>query len=172
MTWLMIISTVAGQKKVLHLITQDQVYNGREIQINNKKYINFGSCSYLGLELDPRLKASAKQYIDKYGVQFSSSRTYLRCTAYHEWEELLVQIFEVPIVTFTSVSLGHHAVIPVVVESGDAILLDQQVHASVQDAAKKMMLSGVHVEPIRHNRLDILEERLRCCTINSVAFGL
>ncbi len=148
-------------KKVLHLVTQDEAYNGREIRINNKNYINFGSCSYLGLELDPRLKAAAKNYIDRYGVQFSSSRTYLRCTAYQEWEELLQQIFGVSIVTFTSVSLGHHAVIPVVVESGDAIILDQQVHASVQDAAKKMMISGVHVEPIRHNRLDILEERLK-----------
>lgn len=148
-------------RKVLHLTTQDKFYNGREIQIDNRKFINFGSCSYLGLELDPRLKASAKTYIDRYGVQFSSSRTYLRCTAYQEWEELLRQLFEAPILTFTSVSLGHHAVIPVVVEPGDAIILDQQVHASVQDPARKMMLNGVHVEPIRHNRLDILEERIK-----------
>ena len=148
-------------KKVLHLITQDKSYNGREIQIDNRKFINFGSCSYLGLELDPRLKTSAKAYIDKYGVQFSSSRTYLRCTAYYEWEELLTQLFEAPVVTFTSVSLGHHAVIPVIVEPGDAIILDQQVHASVQDPARKMMLNGVHVEPVRHNRLDILEERIK-----------
>ena len=148
-------------KKVLHLITQDKFYTGREIRIDNRKFINFGSCSYLGLELDPRLKNAAKAYIDKYGVQFSSSRTYLRCTAYHEWEELLTALFETPVVTFTSVSLGHHAVIPVVVEPGDAIILDQQVHASVQDPARKMMLNGVHVEAIRHNRLDVLEERIK-----------
>ena len=148
-------------KKVLHLITQDKAYNGREILIDNRKFINFGNCSYLGLELDPRLKTAAKACIDKYGVQFSSSRTYLQCTAYHEWEALLSQLFEAPVVTFTSVSLGHHAVIPVVVEPGDAIILDQQVHASVQDPARKMMLNGVHVEAVRHNRLELLEERIK-----------
>jgi len=151
-----------GRKKnVLHLMTQDEAYNGREIIANGNRYINFGSCSYLGLELDKRLIESAKSYMDKYGVQLSSSRTYLVAPPYAEFEDLLQQIFGHPVVTFTSTSLGHHAVIPVVVEPGDAIILDQQVHASVQDPARKMMLNGVHVEPVRHNRLDTLEERIK-----------
>src|SRR5206468_2324040 len=36
-----------------------------------------GSCSYLGLELDQRLKNAGKDAIDKYGMQFSSSRAYV-----------------------------------------------------------------------------------------------
>ncbi len=153
--------SLGRNKNVLHLTTQDTEYNGRHVTIQGQQFVHFGNCSYLGLELDNRLKESAKNYIDKYGVQFSSSRGYLSSTPYLEYEELLQNIFKAPVVTYTSTSLGHHAVIPVIVEPGDAIIMDQQVHASVQDPCRKVMLNGVHVEPIRHNRIDLLEDRIK-----------
>lgn len=154
------IMTICQQQGITHLFTEDEQYNGRTIQIKGNNLINFASCSYLGLDVDERLKEAAIQAIRKYGVQFSSSRSYVACTLYTEWESLLRSMFNASVVLSTSVSLGHHAVIPVVVEGGDAIIMDQQVHASVQDAVLKMRSKGVAVSVIRHNRLDELEAKI------------
>jgi 7-keto-8-aminopelargonate synthetase-like enzyme len=154
------IMTACQQKGITHLFTEDELYNGRTITIKGNELINFGSCSYLGLDVDERLKEAAIQAIRQYGVQFSSSRSYVACTLYTEWEKLLRSMFNAPLVLTTSVSLGHHAVIPVVVGGDDAIVMDQQVHASVQDAVLKMQSKGVGVSIIRHNRLDELEARI------------
>jgi 7-keto-8-aminopelargonate synthetase-like enzyme/predicted N-acyltransferase len=154
------IATICKEKGIAHLFTEDEIYNGRTITIKGDELINFGSCSYLGLDVDERLKESAIQAIRQYGVQFSSSRSYVACTLYTEWEKLLRSMFNAPLVLTTSVSLGHHAVIPVVVESGDAIIMDQQVHASVQDAVSKMQSKGVTISVVRHNRIDELEIKI------------
>ncbi len=154
------IATICKQQGIAHLYTEDDVYNGRTITINGNQLINFGSCSYLGLDVDERLKEAAIQAIRQYGVQFSSSRSYVACTLYKEWEKLLHTMFNAPLILTTSVSLGHHAVIPVVVEGGNAIIMDQQVHASVQDAVLKMQSKGVAVSVIRHNRMEELERRI------------
>lgn len=147
-------------RKILHLRTEDYAYNGRTVHVHNQELINFGSCSYLGLEMDDRLKNAAIDSIRRYGVQFSSSRSYISNGLYTEWEELLSQMFNAHVVLSTSVSLGHHSVIPVVVEPGDLIIQDQQVHASVQDAIGKMKCQGVDVQIVRHNNMDELEKKI------------
>lgn len=154
------LAIICRQKGITHLYTEDEQYNGRTIRINGQDLINFGSCSYLGLDMDERLKEGAIQAIKQYGVQFSSSRSYIACTLYKEWEMLLTSMFNAPVILSTSVSLGHHAVIPVIVDNDNAIIMDQQVHASVQDAVLKMQSKGVAVSVIRHNRLDELEARI------------
>jgi 7-keto-8-aminopelargonate synthetase-like enzyme len=147
-------------RNVLQLRTEDYTYNGRTVNVQGQELINFGSCSYLGLEMDERLKKGAIDAIQRYGVQFSSSRSYLSNTLYTEWEALLEEMFNAHVVTSTSVSLGHHSVIPVVVEPGDLIIQDQQVHASVQDAVVKMKSQGVDVQIVRHNKIDELENKI------------
>ena len=148
------------ERGVLHRYTEDESYDGRTIIVGGKELINFGSCSYLGLDVDSRIKEAAKDAIDRYGVQFATSRTYLSTTLYTEWEELMRQIFGANIILTSSTSLGHHAVLPIVVEEGDAIILDQQVHASIQDAAQKMQTKGVFVTVVRHNNMEELEAKI------------
>lgn len=155
------IISLGRERGVLLQYTDDDFYNGREITIDGKKMLNFGSCSYLGLDTDMRIKDAAIEAIRKYGVQFSSSRTYLACTLYKEWEELVSKMFGAAVVLSTSVSLGHHAVIPVVMEEGDAIILDQQAHASMQEAAQRMQLKGCTVTLVRHSKLDELETKIQ-----------
>ena len=155
------IITLGKERGVLMQYTEDESYDGRMITIEGKKLINFGSCSYLALDTDERIKEAAITAIKKYGVQFSSSRTYLACTLYTEWEKLVSEMFNAPIVLSTSVSLGHHAVIPIVMEEGDAIILDQQAHASMQEAAQRMQLKGCTVTILRHSKLDELEKKIQ-----------
>jgi 7-keto-8-aminopelargonate synthetase-like enzyme len=150
----------SGYKRGLtQQVTEDEFYDGRSITINGSKLINFGSCSYLGLEVDQRLKDAAIDAIQRFGIQYSSSRTYVSPTLNAELTGLVSQMFEAPVALTTSTSLAHHAVMPVIVDSKDAIILDQQVHASVQDAAIKLQAMGTKVIVIRHNDLDELKKK-------------
>ncbi|MCE3259530.1 MAG: aminotransferase class, partial [Bacteroidetes bacterium] len=167
-----------GRKKgILQLYTEDKSYNGRIITIEGKELLNFGSCSYLGLELDARLKLAAIYAINRYGIQYSSSRSYVSTTLYKELEDLIKQIFNAFPVLSPTTTLGHQAVIPTILEEGDVIFLDQQVHASVQYAALNMQLKGIDVSVIRHNSMEDLEKAIekvhaRCKRVWYMADGI
>ncbi len=147
-------------KGLTHHEAEEKTYNGKNIRLNEKSLINFGSCSYMGLETDHRLKKAAINAIEKFGISYSSSRAYLSSPLYSELECLLESLFDAPVVLFASVSIGHQGVIPIITEQGDTILLDQQVHTSVQDAARKVQCSGVGLQVVRHNDLDTLEQKI------------
>src|SRR4051812_3701305 len=135
----------------------DESFDGRTVTLEGSSRINFGSCSYLGLELDPRLKQATIDAVLRYGTQFSSSRGYLSSPQYDELETLLGELFGGHVLVTPTTSLGHLSVLPVLVESGDAVLLDHQVHASVQMAANQLRVKGTPVDLVRHNNLERLE---------------
>ncbi len=147
-------------KGILHLYTSQDAFKGTRIMLKGRELVNFGSCSYLGLEFDDRLKEGAKKAIDNFGTQFSESRAYVSIGLYKELQLLLEQVFEAPCVIAPTTTLGHIANIPVMVESTHAVIMDQQVHNSVQTAVEIVKARGVHVELVRHNRMDLLEERI------------
>lgn len=148
------------QKGILHLYTANKAISGTSIILNERPVVNFGSCSYLGLEFDPRLKAGAKEAIDKFGTQFSESRAYVSLGSYGELQHLLEEIFNAACVITPTTTLGHIANIPVLIGDEDAVILDQQVHNSVQTAVQIVKARGVHTEIVRHNRMDLLETRI------------
>lgn len=145
---------------ILHLDVADQILHGNMLHINGRELVNFSSCSYLGLEFDQRLKDGAIKAIEGYGTQFSASRAYLSSVHYSELEEKFNRIFDAHCVVAPTTTLGHIATIPVVVSDNDAVILDHQVHSSVQTAASLLKPKGIHVELVRHNRLDLLEEKI------------
>lgn len=155
------IATIGKTRGLLHQYTEDYNYDGRSITINGEELINFGSCSYLGLETDRRVKDGAIDAIERYGSQLACSRAFLSNTLYSEFEELIRRIFDCPILIAPTTSVGHQAVMPTVIEDNDAIILDQQAHWSMQDVASKMQLRGITVIKVRHSRLDELEAKIR-----------
>jgi 7-keto-8-aminopelargonate synthetase-like enzyme len=151
-----------GKKKgVLHLYTEDESFTGREIQIKGKKLFHFGTTGYLGLEQDTRLKAAAIEAIVKYGTQFPLSKTYLSMGYYKELEDCLVKMYDHPILVTKNSTLGHIGVIPSIVRDEDAVLLDHQVHSSVQNACQLLKPRGISVEMIRHSDIKMLEEKIK-----------
>jgi len=153
--------TIGRSKGIVHQFTEDEAFDGRSITLNGKRMINFGSCSYLGLETDERLKEAAIDAVRRYGSQFSSSRTYTSFTLYRELEELLNRMFGANVILSTSSTLGHRSVIPILIDDNDAVIFDHQAHISMQDAGKDLSLRGVSVNLLRHNRLDELETKLQ-----------
>jgi len=151
--------TSAIDAGVAHHAAEDWRLDGRTIQVEGNKVVNFSSCSYLGLELDTRLIAGAAEAAGRYGTQFSSSRVYLSAPAYRELEETLGRLFGGEAIVAPSTTLGHLSALPVLVGPRDAVLLDHHVHNSVQMATGWLRHAGSHVELIRHHDLERLEER-------------
>ncbi|MEO9869573.1 aminotransferase class I/II-fold pyridoxal phosphate-dependent enzyme [Ekhidna sp.] len=149
--------SISKEKRSLHLHAEDETLDGRHLTINGKKALHFGTCGYLGLEQHPKLKQGAIDAIEKYGVQFPMSRTYISNPLYKKLEEKIHEMYNAPVVISKNCTLAHLATIPIVVRENDLIILDHLVHTSVQEAAKKMLSQGVKIEMIRHNNLEMLE---------------
>ena len=141
-----------------YFVTCDGV-DGKYIEIDDKKTINFASCSYLGLELDTRVKRGAIEAIEKYGTQFSCSRTFLSIALYQELEHLYAKIFgSENIIIAPTTTLAHAAAIPVVVDNHDVVFVDRKVHNSVQMAIDLLNKRNIKVVPVNHNDMTKLEQ--------------
>ncbi len=143
-----------------HSESEDERADGRHVQIRGRKLLNFTSCSYLGLELDSRLIEASIEATRRYGIQMSSSRAYLSSPLYTEFEKLVEEIFQASVVVAPTTTLGHLSALPVLVSEEDAIVMDHQVHNSVQMACKYVQVAGTHVELVPHNDMERLEERV------------
>ncbi len=152
----------AKKREVLLLESNDIKWQGSHIHINNKDLSNFGTCGYMGLETHPKVIEKTIEYTKNYGTQFSVSRTYLTSRKNKYLEELLSQIFNnKPVIAFTSTTLTHIGILPIVVGQNDAIILDQQSHISIQNAAQLMAPRGLPIEIIRHSNMEMLEYKLK-----------
>ncbi len=153
--------TDAKQEGIMHLYADGEDFSGRTIGIDNRKLFHFGTTGYLGLEQDSRLKAAAIDAITKYGTQFPLSKSYISNPLYRALEEKLTQMYQNPIIITKNSTLGHMGVIPNAVSDQDAIILDHQVHWSVQSAAKVLKNRSVPIDMIRHNDLNMLEDKIK-----------
>lgn len=154
--------TTAKEKGIMHLNSKEPYFDGTFFDINDKRYINFGTCGYLGLEKHPALIEGAKNLLEKYGTQLSMSRAYVRPPYIQELEELISQIFQGnKAIVYTSTSTTHLSVIGTVIKPDDLIVLDQQVHYSVQYPCKFAKLQGTEVKMIRHSQYEQLEDILK-----------
>lgn len=151
----------AENRGVARLVIENTHASGNKVIINEKEIISFGSYGYLALETDNRLKLAAIDGIEKFGLQYPSSRVYTSLAVYGELESLFEQIFGFPVVLTTSLSLGHAGVMPVLIDNSNILLLDQHVHASVQDAAQRLKAKGVQLKIVRHNDLVALEKLIQ-----------
>lgn len=148
-------------QKLVQLSVEDDVFNGRSVEIRGQKLLNFGNGSYLGLHADERLKVGAMEAIGRYGVQFPSSRAYLSIPLYEELEALLEQVFGHKTIVAPSTTLAHLAVIPLFMTSDDIIIVDHKAHASLQTVIQTAKASGARVEMIHHNDMDELESKIK-----------
>lgn len=149
------------KRKLVHNYTSTELDAlPSEVAIDGDTYVNFGSCSYLGLEHDPDIKRGVITAVERYGTQFSSSRTYLSIGLYSELEGQMRRIYNRPAIVTASTTLGHLATIPVVVGPNDAVVLDLQVHSSVQMTVKLLKEKKIPVYVVKHNCMESLEKKI------------
>jgi 7-keto-8-aminopelargonate synthetase-like enzyme/predicted N-acyltransferase len=156
------IITNAKEKGIVHLYSEDELLTGQTLTINGHQLKHFGTCGYLGLEQDMRLKQAVADAVMSYGTQFPMSKTYVSSSLYTRLESLMSRMYEnKPVVLTKNSTIGHITVIPSIIREDDLVILDQQVHASVQSAVQLLKAKGVSVEIVRHSRMDLLEEKVK-----------
>ena len=153
--------TEAKAEGIVHLRAEDKQLTGRWLTVGGKACCHFGNTGYLGLAQNNRIKLGAMQALLRYGTQFPLSKTYISHPLYEELEEKLQLLFKNPVIITKNSTLGHLAVIPTVVRDEDAVILDHQVHWSVQNAAQLLKVRGIPVQLVRHNNLEMLESLIQ-----------
>lgn len=133
---------------------------GREIDLDGQKCLNFCSNDYLGLAADPRLARAAAAAMGRRGFGAGASR--LVCGNFDEHEALENDLAKVKqtaaALVFSSGYAANTGIIPALVGRDDAVYADRLNHASIIDGT---ILSRAALRRYPHNDVGALEDMLR-----------
>lgn len=125
--------------------------DGATIRIEGRDVVNFGSCSYLGLAVDERLKKGAIEAIERFGPLYSSSQVYSAIDLYGELEDALKRITDAAgVVLPPTTTLGHLSCLPTLLGEEDAVILDSHSHASLQLTVQVLASRGIPIRAVSH----------------------
>jgi glycine C-acetyltransferase len=123
----------------------------REMTVNGRDVINFGSDSFLGLDQDKRLQQALHDGITRWGSHNGASRAFASVEANERAEQKLAQWLGTDdVLIYPSVSLANLGALPGLVGKGDLLAIDEHAHNSMQDGAKIAQASGVNVVTFSH----------------------
>ncbi len=155
------VAEVTTKLGIVHCKADDKELDGRHVTVGGSKKLYFGSCGYLGIEKHPKIIEAAVDALHTHGAQFASSRAYISSSYYEEVEYLFHKMYGRPGLVLQSLTLGHITQLPLLVGDNDVVIMDIQSHDSIQSATSMLKLRNIKVEVVRHNRMDILEDRIK-----------
>ena len=132
---------------------------GPEMEIEGAGKVMLGSNNYLGLTGDPRVKAAARDALERYGTGLTGSRFMNGTTPLHvELERELAEWMQADdVLVFTTGHQANVGCLGTILEPGDTVICDSADHASILDGVR---LSGAKLRPFRHNQMEKLERML------------
>ena len=135
----------------------DSVGPGREVVVGGLRVVNFGSDSFLGLDRHPRVREAIRRGLDTWGTHNGASRAFASVRANLVAEEALARWMGVEsTLIYPSVMLANLSAIPGLVGRRDVVVLDEQAHHSMQEAAKIAASNGSRVATFAHSDPDDL----------------
>ncbi len=145
---------------IMRVDLEDERFDDATITLGGRQVLDFGSCSYLGLNRDPRLVGAAVDGVHRFGVSHSSSTAYTSVPLYRELREGLEAMFDAPVAVAASTTLGHLSALPVLIGPEDVAIVDAQAHASVHLALQVVRASGTEIVTVPHNDMDALTREI------------
>jgi 7-keto-8-aminopelargonate synthetase-like enzyme len=125
---------------------------GREILVQGRWVINFGSDSFLGLDRDPRVIQAIRRGVERWGSHNGSSRAFASVRSNIEAEEKLAAwLGAETTLIYPSVTLANQGAIPGLVGRKDVIVMDELAHNSIQEGARLAQAGGTRVSFFSHN---------------------
>lgn len=124
-----------------------------------KEVVMLGSNNYLGLTIDPRVKAAAADALERYGTSATGSRFMNGTLELHkELERRLAKFvgMEAALV-FSTGYQTNVGTITAILGKGDYAIMDKEAHASTVDG---VMMSRGEMKRFRHNDMEDLERVL------------
>src|SRR6201996_5819647 len=130
------------------------------VEMEGKPRVMLGSNNYLGLTGDERVRQGALDAIHRYGTGITGSRFLNGTLDLHLQleSELAEWLGTDDALVFTTGHQANVGALGTILSPGDTVIADSGDHASILDGCQ---LSGAKVRGFRHNRLDLLEKRLR-----------
>jgi 8-amino-7-oxononanoate synthase len=130
------------------------------VEMEGQRRIMLGSNNYLGLTGDERVKQGAREALDRYGTGLTGSRFLNGTIDLHvELERELADWFGTEdALVFTTGHQANLGALGTILGPEDTVIADSGDHASILDGC---LLSQAKLRPFRHNRLDLLEKRLK-----------
>lgn len=138
----------------IHLkdLTVDEIGPGRAIKAGGRRLINFGSDSFLGLDRDPRVIAAIRSGLERWGSHNGASRAFSSVASNVEAERRLAAWLGVEsVLIYPSATLANMGAIPALAGRGDAVVMDEQAHNSIQEGAKLAKAGGAKLATFAHN---------------------
>src|ERR1700761_4995515 len=130
------------------------------VEMEGAQRIMLGSNNYLGLTGDERVRQGALDALTKYGTGLTGSRFLNGTIDLHlQLEaELADWLGTEAALVFTTGHQANLGALGTILAPGDTVIADSGDHASILDGC---LLSGAKMRPVRHNRIDLLEKRLK-----------
>jgi 7-keto-8-aminopelargonate synthetase-like enzyme len=146
-----------------------QARDGKRVLLPDGRWVvEFVNCSYLGLDLHPRVIEASKSVPDDWGMNFCCARSRFSIEPQRLLEEELSTLYRGRVITFPSTSAAHISIMPllasgVLTTDGGThrmcIIFDQFAHSSMQ-YLKPVLATEARVETVPHNSLSDLRERV------------
>lgn len=135
---------------------------------DGRAVVEFVNCSYLGLDLHPRVIAASKAVEDTWGMNFCCARSRFSIEPQRLLEEELSALWRGRAITFPSTTTAHISLMPllasgVLFEEGathrTCLIFDQFAHSSMA-YLKPVLAAEATVETVPHNSLDDLRRQV------------
>ena len=149
----------ARQNDLLPYFRQVESEAGPVVRMEGSERLMLGSNNYLGLTGDPRVKAAARDALERYGTALTGSRLLNGTIPIHDEleEEIAAWMGTEAALVFTTGYQANVGCLSAILGASDTVIADSGDHASILDGCK---MSGARLRPFRHQRLDKLERML------------
>jgi 8-amino-7-oxononanoate synthase len=131
------------------------------VRIGDRWLVDFASCNYLGLDLDPRVMESIAAPVRRFGTHPSWARLAASPILYEELEHKLATLCgaedALVLPTITLIAIG---LIPAIAGKGSVIFADKVVHKVNHDGCRLARDMGATLLSFRHDDPDDLDRRL------------
>src|SRR5688500_5856872 len=149
----------ARREDLIPYFRQVESEAGPVVMMEGRERLMLGSNNYLGLTGHPRVKAAARDALERYGTGLIGSRPMNGTTPLHREleEEIAAWMRTEDALVFTTGYQANLGCLSAILGASDTVIADSGDHASILDGCK---LSGARLRPFRHQRLDKLERML------------
>ena len=135
--------------------------DGRRIRVDGHWLVDFASCNYLGLDLDPEVIAQVQGYLNRWGTHPSWARAIASPEPYRRVEAAVSELLGVEeALVFPTLTHIHSGVLPALAGEG-TVLVDLRAHRTIQDAALLAAAGGATVRRFRSGDVEHARRLLR-----------
>ncbi|MGW8354487.1 aminotransferase class I/II-fold pyridoxal phosphate-dependent enzyme [Streptomyces wedmorensis] len=135
--------------------------DGRRIRVGDDWLVDFASCNYLGLDLDPTVIEAIEPQVRRWGTHPSWSRLIGSPRLYPRIEERLTELLGASdTLLLPTITLIHQSVIPLLAGTGQ-VFVEAQAHRTVYDGCVAARGQGAEIHRFRSERPEELETLLR-----------